>query len=411
MKMKNVMIALYQSRHRQLGIYNAQTELIQKIKDWVDESSDFDIRQQFDLLKTILTDALKAHANLDSYLENSSFPQLKTNKMRLILERTLDGLSLEDLDCIFNGYFPKSISPNIQEWTPILFQSVEDNQFFGTVKVDTLSTLLFCIAYCLNKQKENSSLKKCFEAMKESALCHSIPIHSEIQLAQGELPFSPFIQIEEEGRQNLLVVNGGYAFGGMRNEKEDWCEDPLFGPEDCTSYVAKSHGSKILYSTADQYALFLYQCGDFPSVVQNWKSGPEFVQMSVNLQVIPNDKVEPGDICMKRTGISKDKILGTSGHSGIVLEEPQIDGVTMLNASRNIEAWNTDGVGIGKMSLQTNKGTQFAFFRPVETEETLSRAGVGTPFFQQKQSNFKEESQNYKVLCPELDGKYFSNFK
>ena len=187
-----------------------------------------------------------------------------------------------------------------------------------------------------------------------SPILHVSPFTKGIALDKN----SRFAYHAQGGEAGFAYVHSGYSFGGHRFEEKLYPNGKPFGPEDCSSWVAKMTRSKQLFSTADQFHAYKLSVakGDVAHDID--KSSRVVKEILKDYAPVPIEEVRPGDLFVLRSfkmnDPSKDKMdnLGISGHTGIVLERK---GDTLITGeySRDM-ANNRDGFGIRERRLESS---------------------------------------------------------
>lgn len=378
---------LFKSRERQKAIEFQQNELLKTIRKLVEkENNGSDLNSLYieKKIKKLLEQAKDMHNKMDKNIKvGNNLIQAKTNKMTLILTRSLnyiekDGSAIKN---ILKGKLPHNFDNSSDNYTrlPSSLGSISKNHFYGTDRVDIANVLLLTTCYALNK--------KAYEKALKTVLTHELCLTDKTKELNANLQLdSPFIDKE---KRVMSVINGGYAFGGMRQERKDWHKDPKFGPEDCSSFVAKLHNFPDLYSTEEQIK------------IHYGKSQ----LLSDHMKPVKINDLQPGDIWVIRKDIGESNQYGKSGHTGVVVT---YDGkeTELMQASRDIETLSLDGIGFGKKKMLAENVSEFIFYLRA-TKPGLKNAAFGTPFFKNDYANIEKEvgSKSISCLCNWVDKK------
>ncbi len=277
--------------------------------------------------------------------------QLKSNKMLLGAQRALALLELSFHD-ILEGKLPDgySIIP------PKVNTSEDTDHIYASGRGIALKHLLLRTAMQLAGvpiSKLGTVLE--FEP-KDSPFIQYTPLPTS--LSYEGLTDSPYYV----PGHSVAILHNGYTFGGHRNE-----EDKPFGPEDCSSLLAKYAGCQPVstWHLATYFQLqqsFFFEGSQFQSVIQQWEGSREenlrdayiasLSQVATSVKVFDIKQVTPGMIHGHRTykGV-KDKpdvaLFGNGGHTSFVLGtqgQGEDAKVITIGANRDLETTNRDGI-------------------------------------------------------------------
>lgn len=311
---------------------------------------------------------------------------LKTNKMDNILSHAKELLSDESyISKLILGHFPDAFKSTIS--FPVLLGSDQtpygNSQltYFSAALIETHLTLLGNTSTI-----QDIVLTSCNDPFEKdhyidySALLHMTPIPAEINSnAIFSQDFS-FYFSDNTTPHGLAFVHSGYAFGGQRGENR-YDVNKLFGPEDCSSWIAKITGSEILYSTLDQ--LYTYRLAlpeDKRGVVDpDWMDSPTAKTMTALYSPVsiedPLKDIHPGQIMAYRTFANEDHAdsTGLSGHTVLVIGVREDGHVVTLGYARNMPEY--EGFGIKEFFWQSTKEKEVMFFdvkTPLHIDDVIS---------------------------------------
>lgn len=220
---------------------------------------------------------------------------------------------------------------------------------------------------------------------------------------------------------SVMHVSGGYDFGGGRqpgitlpsNSTNPW--EPL----DCSAWIAKLTGSRIIYTTADQvcfdrayrYRLIINSTrtvlnnelntrinAQTPMIVpKDWIIGPEFSVMDALYEPVqqirdPQRDIQPGQIYAHRRFNDMHENLGlrcvgTGGHTGLVLgfiSDAAKSRIQVLSYERDLEGTKKIvGFGVSEFpfdpneSIPSEKGLhKDLYFSRLATQASSAKPGV-----------------------------------
>lgn len=295
---------------------------------------------------------------------------LKTNKMEDILLHAREIVANEtNLAAIVQGEFPLDLTPNLSPAT--ILGDMTD--VYGNSKATYLNAALVEVNLVLSDVKQ---VQEVFTPEPEqnwvdqSAIVHVTPIPDFIAIEAIDPQFSEnfsFFFSDEITPQGLAFIHSGYAFGGHRFE-ERYPEGKHWGPEDCSSWLAKFNDAQFPYSTIDQ--LFTYRLS-LPEAERGyidpaWLDSPEARAMQdLYSPVIVHDPftdIQPGQIFSFRKFADEDHTHsgGISGHTGLVLGVRENGNVVILCYARNMPDY--EGFGIQEFPWQSNDKMETMFF-------------------------------------------------
>lgn len=309
----------------------------------------------------------------------SEKPQIKINKMFLIMDRTIKAIKDPKylLGPSYNQEFfdnSEILIPYFAEGKQIKFPDYEWNYpilgtdtFWGSNRATIFSNVLLSIRFTTTEETVTDYMNTSIAHVSDSKL-----LPPDFLVSQSKYLYNV------NGVTGFGFTTGGYAFGGSR--AETLLTHKIFTPEDCSTFIAKITGSKIPYTTLDQlYAWrFLSNVG---VVNKNWpKSISEEFHGYTALET--TEKPIAGDIHLQRNfkiteNSNPDLEDGIAGHTTIVIgQDPKEEHkVLTFGFSRDMEKenpeegiWGKAVAGIESYSTiydakETNKGTRTMFLR------------------------------------------------
>lgn len=306
--------------------------------------------------------ALLESLNKAASANSKSTAPLTVNKMHLAIAGAEQLIADGHFEAVFAG---NNLDGYSFQYQPAAITIIGDSTTrFGTAKGifhDTLAltTYLTCIGKT-NLSDINLLPTEAGPWHKRSALVYDTPIPSDIDLIKLDARFPQFTYAYQDV---FGYVHGNYAWGGGRdgNTTNPWA------PLDCSAWVAKLTGSRIIYSTADQLCfdrVYRSRLGlgfthplvstelDNPVQIfnQNWATkGPELPVMDALYEPAtikdPQKDIQVGQIYFHRMFNDTHpkevtRILGTGGHTGLTLgfiSDADKSRVVVLSYNRNIE--------------------------------------------------------------------------
>jgi len=277
-----------------------------------------------------LTKKLKAILRKEQYKPGINVTwAVKTNKMEEILTGTQNLVQIDnDFAAILNDY---TVPMGYQYQTlpeDITYVGENTTTLYGSSKGTFLKTALLT-AYQIGTRKtrlQELNLLPTQNAawIDESAMVHVSPLPADLDLLSLDDGFAHYSYFFSDNitPQGLAFVHSGYAFGGHRNEPR-YPKGKLFGPEDCSSWLAKLCNTET-FSTLDQ--LFHYRLHMREGIVDpTWREGPTPAMLADCYEVRdPQKDICPGQIyCHRVFNKEEDPTLqnspGTGGHTTLVL--------------------------------------------------------------------------------------------
>lgn len=333
-----------------------------------------------------------------------SFP-LSTNKVE---EAILGAQELSDqLGCLYDGRVPAGYSFTTRIWD-VTVLGTNSMTVYGSSKATFFATALLNLNIALKDFSRLQSLHFYDSSSRNwvdrSALAHVVPVPQEIwQKASGtnESLFDNFgySYFDQRSPKGLLTIHCGYAFGGHRNHPR-YPNGKAYGPQDCSSFMAKLTHSPVAFTTADQLCHYRLTFGG--EVPDPWRKGPEIGPLSELCDPLeirdPQRDIRPGQILCVRKGFDADqdpkmeKGFGRGGHTALVLgfQSRGIDSqVVTLSYSRAMP--NLEGFGIQTIPLE-ELGKKVMFFSPkgkALTQGSEERGVPASPDADQKHPNKK----------------------
>lgn len=340
--------AIAEMRARQVAIKKEQDTLLSmnliKLEELPDLSGETLVKQVKLALAQDHEYMVLFNEKLDrlSLQEQAKVPfAVRFNKMAMVIESvrtTIFETEEENIMKIANGKLPFGLENAIGEF-PVLGAG----NFWGTSKTTFLSYAILAVNFALH----GTTMQ---DLPLTSAITHVSPLPSSISL-DPKCRFSYYSQIGVDQCFCFGYVHSGYSFGAYRGEEQKLHYNKQFGPEDCSSWVAKITNSQILFSTADQLCSYRTQIktGFVPA---GWLTSQEARDMVLRYDaVISTNDIQPGDIffCRKfRQSQNPNLSIGTGGHTAIVLNKSE-DKLATLSFNREMPFM--EGFGIEEFSL------------------------------------------------------------
>jgi hypothetical protein len=370
------------SIHYNQAIHRDQAHLLESNHLlWQKEQPEFQPFQHR-VLERIESD-LQAAKQLNRHLEpipvsdkTSVTWSLKTNKMENILEHAKDMVADEKVFAtLVQGHFPEAFSqsPNF----PVILGDCQTP--FGTSQVTYLSAAL--IEIHLTLLGSNAKVQDIFSDthwIENAALLHLTHLDYSVgKEAIAEFTNSSFYFSDNTTENGFAFVHSGYAFGGQRGEYR-YENEKVYGPEDCSSWIAKIVGSDVAFSTIDQ--LFAYRLEHEPQghIDANWitsEVGKEMQTLFTPIKVEAPADIQPGYVMAFRNFNSENHLdsSGTSGHTALVLGMLEDDRVLTLNYARDMP--KMEGYGLKAFDWQSSAKKDVMFFKvnePISMNDVLT---------------------------------------
>lgn len=296
---------------------------------------------------------------------------LKTNKMVEILEGAQ--AMVADTDC-FLSFIQQDFAScfDAQVHYPVLLG--EPQQLAGTSTATMLSAALIETNLVLLGENTTISDLPLFIAtdsgeyinwIDNSAIIHINAIPEQISISEDAPGVFSFYFSDNQTPQGLVTIHSGYAFGGQRGETryEDAKE---WGPEDCSSWVAKITQCTLDFSTLDQLYTFRLEDNGSAYIDPTWLDSGRAEQMQasfVPVQVVdPFVDIKAGQIFAYRDFITPDhdNSIGVSGHTGMVVGVAPDGQVLVLCYSRDMP--DIEGFGIQTYDWHSTDTREVMFF-------------------------------------------------
>ena len=292
---------------------------------------------------------------------------LATNKMNLILSGAREIISDNaQLEMLLNGHLPVT---NGYDNAPSYIVTCNDlNGLFGNSQLTYLSAAMLTIHLTL--LGDNSHLPAAW--IDQSAITHVTPIPEKISLDQLDPNFKThfsYFYSDEYTPQGLAFVHSGYAFGGQRDEDRYQPAGKLYGPEDCSSWLAKIVQSDISFSTIDMlYAFRMAQPESERGYIdQNWLQS-DYAQITHFITPVfindINQDIQPGLIWVARKfedNVDHQSSSGKSGHTALVLGlEDNGEEVLTIGYHRNMP--EMEGFGLRSFPAVADTNTEVMYF-------------------------------------------------
>lgn len=198
----------------------------------------------------------------------------------------------------------------------------------------------------------------------QAAIAHITPIPNSIQVDSN---FS-YLYADNQTTQGLAFVHSGYAFGGQRDENRYGDNGKLYGPEDCSSWMAKVIHSDVSFSTIDMlYAFRMAQPESERGYIEpDWLKSDYAKIMDYITPVVIHDPVQdiqPGMIWVNRkfeAGIDHHSSSGKSGHTALVLGLEESGEVLTVGYARDMPKY--EGFGLKSFSAQSTSDSEVMYF-------------------------------------------------
>lgn len=319
--------ALNEIRSRQIKIKEEQDTIFNQNRIFLESShelSGIGLRAAVLAELTRQSDDYAERMNKFSEMDQSTVPYcIKTNKMPHIFGANYEMFSESDESVVFKYIAGggSSIGNDILSELPLISDHPPSTQYWGTSAVTFTSHALLTVHCALGSGK---SLYNCDS---DSAIIYKARYGGEV----------------------LAFVHSGYAFGGHREA----AIQQKFGPEDCSSWVAKITGCPELFSTADQLQTQRVLEGEEGFVQGGWQSSQAGrAMLPLYTQAIKSSEVKPGDIFVQRAfeptkDIADSSNLGVSGHTGFVLERSGPKSLLCVSYTRDMPY--IEGFGISEV--------------------------------------------------------------
>ena len=281
---------------------------------------------------------------------------LKCNKMTEAIIGAL-GLMSKKFSAILDGSIINYGYEYHSQADDITVLGENNDNIYGCSKGTFLKTAALTMYLVANQkthlyQADFSPLVEHSSWVDASSMVHVTPLPEGIdlraysELHDNEPNYNEYTYIFDNytaSKQGFVSVHSGYAFGGHRNEPR-YPRGKLFGPEDCSSWVAKIFKCPVQFSTYDQ--LYYYRNrlinlrekpeGRAPS--EEWINSTANVEMTRLFDVVkvrdPQQDIKAGQIYFHRVFSFKDQngedrkdiniedlynSDGSSGHTAVIL--------------------------------------------------------------------------------------------
>lgn len=285
--------------------------------------------------------------------ERGTLHQLKYNKMALGIQRALSLLEAS-FDDIIEGNLPEGYS-----LTPPKVITIGDaDHIYASGRGIALKHLLVRTVMQLTGVSITGLGNVLGFEPKSSPFIQYTPL--PIGFSYEGLENSPYFIRTDNNKCYIVVLHNGYTYGGHRDEAAK-----PFGPEDCSSFIAKYAGCQPI-TTRDQAIYYQLEEGfqftgpQFDSVVKEWKDKEEGYQKNpciVSLQktmapvkIFDVSHVKPGFVHAEQAyeGVKADPkiaLSGNNGHTSFVIDvlgQGRDAKVITLGANRDLEGTNRD---------------------------------------------------------------------
>lgn len=322
-----------------------------------------------------LNQLLKSYPASDEMGEGLTW-SLKTNKMELVLSGARE-LIMDDeaFMALLEGECPPMLNNMFQ--FPVILGDTDS--IYGSSEATFLSAALIAINLTLLGEKTHLedlpmqlSLSDSMDTvwMDYSALSHVTPIPAFVDLNTLDQDFKAefsYYFSDDQMQNGLSLIHSGYAFGGQRGEIR-FEQEKNWGPEDCSSWVAKVTNCDIDFSTIDQ--LFTYRLqlpGDEKGLIySDWLNSDRQLAMETIYTPVyiqnPSVDIQPGQIFAYRQFEDANHLedVGVGGHTGVVLGVKENGNVIVLCYGRDMPEY--EGFGVREYSWQSDETHEVMFF-------------------------------------------------
>jgi len=260
--------------------------------------------------------------------------QLSTHKMSIVTQHALElARKTEFFDSLVEEKLPFGFDLN----APVCNIFPNETHIYSNGRRGNAIKALLLRAWSIQHQQSNlTGLDNLYGGgwVDRSTFVHITPVPAAMDVPGFEA--SPYYFSDAKTPRGLLTIHNGYAFGGQRWETRYGTHGTAFGPQDCSSFVAKYLGSPYVFSTRD----LLYLSEDvigFPDeqldAIQEpaWLASRSTEEAQSTLENLrktlrPHGKIvdpashllRPGIVHNERT-FSSSSIQGLGGHTGIYL--------------------------------------------------------------------------------------------
>ena len=287
---------------------------------------------------------------LPAEVQNTVPLAVRYNKMDLVINGADAQIWQEDETAIVklaDGHLPCAWSYADSPMLPPILG--EQNAFWGTSRVTYLSYAALAVNFALtNRSMQDLPL--------DSAITHIAPLPQGLYLD----PNCSFAY-----NTDLLAgfgyVHSGYSFGGYRFEESLYPHGKTFGPEDCSSWLAKLTGCTTLFTTLDQlynYRLSLKTTAAGETVPAEWQNSRTARNMLPKYTAVALADLRPGDIYLSRTfPATQDPQLdtGSIGHTALIFSINRKESLAVtLGLARDMPN-NLEGFGLQEFALDQKR--------------------------------------------------------
>jgi len=274
-------------------------------------------------------------------------------------------------DDLLDGNVPKGYAYQSSQITRL---GDNPNNIYGNHKGTYLKTALFNVCLQLGRQIKTLDFDEMKTVWAEtSPSYHITPLPKKLSYDQfveidGRFSTFPYFLARESWKSGyFFFAHSGYAFGGDRYNPH-FPQGKLYGPEDCSSWIAKLTESPCPFSTLDQlygYRSYLPEKGAY--IWEGWSNTPKAKYLQRYRPVVienPLD-IKPGQIYVSREFSNEDPMMkttgGTGGHTALVLGS-EGNKVITLSYARSLPTLDFEGFGVKAFSVQTAHPTKVMFF-------------------------------------------------
>lgn len=292
---------------------------------------------------------------------------LATNKMENILFHAREIVENDQyFSAIVHGHFPAPF--DTAPPFPVILGDLTTP--YGNSQSSYLSAAIVEVYLTLQNideiQTDLPNIQDSFSWIDQSALAHVTPIPTDISLDASFVSHFSFYFSDNITPQGFMFIHSGYAFGGQRFETR-YQDGKEFGPEDCSSWIAKLLQSDFLFSTVDQ--LYTYRMSlDEQSrgyVDPEWLQQPDAQVMQLLSPIIIEDPftdIHAGQVFTLRSFENENHLdsSGIGGHTTLVLGMRENGNVVTLGYARNMPL--IEGFGIQEFHWASTDTQDKMFF-------------------------------------------------
>ncbi len=269
--------------------------------------------------------------------------QLTACKMSIITKYALKLANKLVKNSLFYSLIEGNLPKGYDIEAPVFNYFPNETHIFSNGKRgNALKSLLLKIWLIQNKKTSQSDVASLFGGLDRCVFMHITPLPDEFA-ASKLFQASPYFFSDATTSKALITIHNGYALGGQRWETRYLPGGKVFGPEDCSSFVAKYVGANRTFSTEDQVCAFQLQHGfqfeafakDPAGLKETWKKSAEIFQQEDDVKLVgtllePLDpQASPNTLTAgmvhaerkyrKTPEKPREIMCGSVGHTGIVI--------------------------------------------------------------------------------------------